>query len=196
MSKNTISAPSVEFRVSENTFVKDMIAGIERACEVLKRYSPWLDWEDIKQEAFEKAWRHRDTYDSSRASVRTWTNRIVLNCRSDAQKRFAKQVYFFEPLIVEDREGDEYDITDNLDYVDLYEGADSLVLRDEVLSAIDDAIDTLPIRQQQVLRLSLDGMPPREIAKDVGYSSSVVSSLLCRAKAAVRRLLSEMNIAA
>ena len=196
MSKNTIPAPSVEFRVSENSFVKDMITGIERACEVYKKYSPWLDWEDIRQEAFEKAWRHRDTYNSKRASVKTWTSRIVLNCSRDARERYSKHGYLYEPLIVEDREGDEYDITDNLDYVDLYEDADSPVLRAEVLSAIDDAVDTLPIRQRRVLRLSMDGLPPREIAKELGCSPAVVSTLLFRARATVRRLLVKRNIAA
>jgi RNA polymerase sigma factor (sigma-70 family) len=47
--------------------------------------------EDIAQQAFERAWRHAETYDPRRGSVRTWLIRITHNLAVDVvrTRRFA-----------------------------------------------------------------------------------------------------------
>jgi len=40
--------------------------------------------EDVGQQAFERAWRHADSYDPCRGSVRAWINTIVRNLAVDA----------------------------------------------------------------------------------------------------------------
>ena len=42
--------------------------------------------EDIAQQAFEHAWRHAETYDARRGSVRTWLIRITHNLAIDAMR--------------------------------------------------------------------------------------------------------------
>jgi len=42
--------------------------------------------EDIAQQAFERAWRHAETYDPRRGSVRTWLIRITHNLAVDAAR--------------------------------------------------------------------------------------------------------------
>ena len=43
--------------------------------------------EDIVQEAFVKAWRKRDTYDSSKSSLKTWLFKITTNTMFDALRQ-------------------------------------------------------------------------------------------------------------
>ena len=151
------------------------------------------DAEDLVQETLLRAWRARDQYDESRASVRTWLYRIATNaCLTALESRSRRplpsglgppsddpdqplvrgEVPWLQPLpdaMVAAEHGDP---------------AAVLVSRGSVRLALVAAMQVLPARQRAVLILrEVLGFSAAEAADTLDMTPAAVNSALQRARA-------------
>ena len=108
--------------------------------------------EDVAQQAFERAWRHAETYDPRRGSIRSWLARITHNLAVDAVRmRRAAPI-------------DPYDLQDYMQIVSRSPEQDTL---DEEKSAqLRAMLAAIPQEQARaVIMASIHAMTAREIAK-------------------------------
>jgi RNA polymerase sigma-70 factor, ECF subfamily len=149
------------------------------------------DSEDLVQETFMRAWRHRRTF-AGRASFRAWLYRIATNACLDAlerrpraeaqeQTRPLAAVPWLQPY--PDRLLDELPSADD-------EPETELVEKETIELAFIAAIQLLPPRQRAAL-ISRDvlGWSAAESARLLGVSVASVNSALQRARATMRRHL-------
>jgi RNA polymerase sigma-70 factor (ECF subfamily) len=124
---------------------------------------------EITQEAFVDAVRERDRFDGVSDPV-TWVCAIARNKAVDQFRRLERERRRHLRLVRETPE--------------ITQPSDGLETREVVLNALR----TLPRSQQAALVMHyLDGLPMREIARNIGRSESAVESLLTRARESFRR---------
>lgn len=144
--------------------------------------------EDLVQETMLRAWRARDSYDSSRASLRTWLYAIATNVCLTALGRGSRrpmpsgigpagedpdqplrpdlEVLWLQPLPTDPAEQAEQGVSLRL--------------------ALVAAVHLLPVRQRAVLLLrEVLGFSAREVADQLDMTVAAVNSALQRARAAV-----------
>lgn len=145
------------------------------------------DAEDAVQEAFLRAWRHRDTFDGG-DGFRAWLYRIATNVCLDVLRRHARraaqphaaEVSWLQPY--PDRLLDELAGGDDPDAV--------AVTRETIALAFLVALQTLPPRQRAVLLLrDVAAMSAAETAALLDTSVAAANSALQRARAALQRHL-------
>ena len=150
------------------------------------------DLADIRQEALLKAVKYSGSFDPAKASVKTYASRIALNCCKDAMQRFKKEQGLFTPLSVHNQEGEEIDQDALSQYAaDGCYAADFEMESEESLDRIHSAIDSLSENQRYILSLHMEGKKPKEMAEEIGCPASVVYTLLCRARKALRSELGQ-----
>jgi RNA polymerase sigma-70 factor (ECF subfamily) len=161
--------------------------------KVIEHYSSQLYWQirrmvidhddanDVLQNTFLKAWTNIDNFRGD-AKLSTWLYKIAIN----ESITFVNKKKVMNQLSIDD---DESFLVNQLESDEWFDG-------DQAQINLQKAIATLPEKQQLILYLSLDGGPPREIAKEFGCTASYVSSLLFKAKAVVRSLLENSGLAA
>ena len=145
------------------------------------------DAEDLAQETMLRAWKARDRYDGSRASVRTWLYRIATNACLTALAGKARR-----PLPSGlGGPGDDpgVPLTPALDIAWLQPFPDARVdlqARTDLRLALVAAVQFLPPRQRAVLLLRdvLD-FSAAEVAEHLGTTVPAVNSALQRARAAL-----------
>jgi RNA polymerase sigma-70 factor (ECF subfamily) len=136
--------------------------------------------EEIVQETFTRAWRHADSYDAARGSVRTWLYQIARHAIIDARRRASAR-----PTLV----GAE------LDDVSGAVGGDAI---DQAMLGwqVAAALDRLSPEHRQVIRLAhVRGMSVREIAEACGLPEGTVKSRTWYALRSLRLVLEEMGVA-
>ena len=141
--------------------------------------------EDLVQETMLRAWRARESYDSSRATVRTWLYRIATNACLSALAGRARR-----PLpsgLGAPNENPGAPLTPALDIPWLQPFPDArydVAVRTDMRLALVAAMQVLPARQRAVLLLRdvLD-FSTAEVATQLGTTVSAVSSALQRARA-------------
>ena len=138
------------------------------------------DLKDLRQQVMIKVWQARSRYDSRRSCLNTWVSRISENCEKDAFKSIMRYNRTIQPCIFLDEDGEEstchtYDTYCSEDYA-----ADSRIESRESTKRIEDAIAILPWSYQEVIRYRMDGLKPREIAKELGCTPNVVYTRLHR----------------
>lgn len=145
-------------------FVKRMTAGDHALAE------------DIVQEAFVRLWRRAGTWDADgTAQMSTWLGRVAANLAIDAKRRAARTQTMPEG----------YDPADDTP------GVDARMIRDERLSALDQALAALPERQRQAVVLRhIEGYSNPDIAAMMDVGVEAVESLTARGK---RRLADLMR---
>ena len=160
------------------------------------------DAEDLVQDTMLRAWRARDSYDSERASMRTWLYRIAtnacLNALNSSQRRVlpsdlvaaatelqwplppGRDVPWLEPIpasLAADLPQDP---------------AAVIAARESVRLAFVVALQQLSARQRAVLILrDVLAIPAAEVAQTLGTSVASVTSALQRARAQMSRLSPE-----
>jgi RNA polymerase sigma-70 factor, ECF subfamily len=145
------------------------------------------DAEDLAQETMLRAWKARDAYDSSRASVRTWLYRIATNVCLTALAGRARR-----PLpsgLGAPAEDPSAPLTPAFDVAWLQPFPDARVdlqARTDLRLALVAAVQFLPPRQRAVLLLRevLD-FSAAEVAGHLGTTVPAVNSALQRARAAL-----------
>lgn len=140
-----------------------------------------------------------------RSSLRTWIFRILVNRARTRARRESRQLPFsqlganlvpasetdgawYEPLLSsEPRDPTEWHLRGRP-----IPGPDEYVLQDELAGRIDAAVEELPERQKEVIRLrDLEGWTPGEVCRELEISAANQRVLLHRARLRVRERLSD-----
>ncbi|ANY68885.1 MULTISPECIES: sigma-70 family RNA polymerase sigma factor [unclassified Paenibacillus] len=130
--------------------------------------------EDLCSETFYKAYRSLHSFREVDASFSTWLYTIARNTvLSELRKQKAANLSLDESGIVPVTAPDA--------------GPEQLVLRNERMAMVREAINNLPEKQRSALILrEYDQMDYQEIASILGQTVSSVKSLLFRARASVK----------
>jgi RNA polymerase sigma-70 factor (ECF subfamily) len=133
--------------------------------------------EDLCQETFYKAYRSLSTFREVEASFSTWLYTIARNTvLSELRKNRAGMVSL-----------EESGYTPHVSYEQLPE---QTMLRNEKVSLVRNAINSLPEKQRSALILrEYEQLDYQEIANILGQTVSSVKSLLFRARASVKNQL-------
>jgi RNA polymerase sigma-70 factor (ECF subfamily) len=136
--------------------------------------------EDLAQETFLRAWRHRGRLRDERAA-RVWLFRITANLWRDQLRRTRSPVARARSLEAHGK----LEVTDTSVLPALHQ-----VLEEEELTRALKAMNDLPARQRQVLYLSAcEGLAPAEIAAVLNITANAVKANLSLARKSMRQLL-------
>jgi RNA polymerase sigma-70 factor (ECF subfamily) len=136
---------------------------------------PWLA-EDIASEAFVRAWKVIDRFESRDGGMAAWLQRIARNILFDHAKAGHGRHECLSPYAA-----DEYDPT--FDVADPDVGPAELVVRMEARAAVRLAIRRLPTDdQREAMRYRhIDGLSIRDTAAEMGKDPNAIKSLCFRA---------------
>ncbi|WP_324194514.1 RNA polymerase subunit sigma-70 [Nocardia blacklockiae] len=143
--------------------------------------------EDVVQETMLRAWRARDRYDSTRASVRTWLYRIATNaCLTALDGRKRRALPSGLGLPSDDTEAKLAPAPD-IPWLQPYpDGRFDTAARTDLRLALVAAMQLLPPRQRAVLILrEVLEFSAAEVARQLETSVAGVNSALQRARAAL-----------
>jgi RNA polymerase sigma-70 factor (ECF subfamily) len=154
------------------------------------------DAEDLVQETFLRAWRAHDSYDASRASLRTWLYRIATNVCLNAlegRRRRPLPAGLGGPsddpdVALDERPGIGWlqPVPDDLLSSPGADPAAIVVSRDSIRLAFIAALQYLPARQRAVLILrDVLGYRAAEVAEILEVTVESVTSALKRARATI-----------
>jgi RNA polymerase sigma-70 factor (ECF subfamily) len=133
--------------------------------------------EDIAQQAFERAWRHAQVYDSRRGSVRTWLTTITHNLAVDAAR--ARRT---TPLA-----GDDLDVLVEV----VTDTPERWAVASDDATALHRALRDLPAGQARAVVLaSIYGMTARQVAE---FEAIPLGTAKTRIRAAMDKLRASMT---
>ena len=133
--------------------------------------------EEVVQEVFTRAWRHADSYDPGRGSVRTWLYQIARHAIIDARRRAAVR----PGLPLREPEDDP---------------AGGPTLEQSMLGwQVAAALERLTPEHRQMIRMAqFRGLTMREIAEHTGLPLGTVKSRTWYALRSLRLVLEEMGV--
>ncbi|MBU1307683.1 MAG: sigma-70 family RNA polymerase sigma factor [Alphaproteobacteria bacterium] len=135
--------------------------------------------EDLVQETFVSVWRKAAMYSQQRGAPSTWIFTIARNLRIDQLRRQSNKPY-------EDLE--------SLELASDAPSGSSLVEQNQVIERVTLALKSLPVEQQEVVRLSfVQDMPHAQIAESIGIPLGTVKSRLRLAYERLRPLLEDLQ---
>ncbi len=136
--------------------------------------------EDVVQEAFLKLWQKPQAWDEKRGvRFTTWFYRVVVNGALDTVRKKRPQ--------------DGQDVLDGLG--DGRESVESLIQKAEYEEILENAIQALPERQRAALNLCFyEEMSNKEAAEILDVNIKALESLLMRAKAGLRDILTRQGL--
>ncbi len=139
--------------------------------------------DDIAQEAMVRAWRHADSYDSSRGSVASWVLTITRNLSIDSLRRHNSEPVDPETLLMLLGPASEPPL-------------DEAIVSHDHAGQIRDAVAQLPLPQRRAVVLaSLQGRTAREIsaieAIPLGTAKTRIRTGLLRLRAMMAPRLAE-----
>jgi RNA polymerase sigma-70 factor, ECF subfamily len=151
--------------------------------------------EDMVQETFLRAWRHRETY-AGRSTFRAWLYRIATNACLDNLERNPRRPV---PVVGSPRHSEvpwlqpfPDQVLDEVVAPEADEPDAVVVARETIELAFLVAVQHLPPRQRAVLMLrDVLGWPATETAELLEWSVASVNSALQRARATLREHLPE-----
>jgi RNA polymerase sigma-70 factor (ECF subfamily) len=132
--------------------------------------------EDLTQDTFLRAWRHRGRLRDANAVLFT----IARNLWNDRLRRKGRRPTSVEPL--------------QEDHRSTAVAADHKLIVREDVGRVLEAMDSLPARQREVLHLhACDGFALGEIATVLGISVDAAKASLCEARKRLRRQFKEID---
>lgn len=199
---------------SETDLLARLRAGDEMAFrEVVKRHDramrrialSFVQTASVADEVVQETWLAviRGLRDfEGRCSLKTWIFRILVN-RAQSRGARERRITPFSSLVDrEDEQGPTVDPTRFLPPGTTFDGywavspsrffdmPEERLLADETTQLVTEAIDRLPVRQQQVIRLrDIEGWEADEVCESLGISDANQRVLLHRARSAVRAAL-------
>ena len=137
------------------------------------------DAEDVVQDAFVKLWRKPGSWDAEKgAKFTTWFTRVVTNTALDHLRKKRPDADTDQVESAQDKN----DITQEIEM-------------SEQQAALEEAIQSLPERQQMALNLCFyDEMSNKDAAEMMDIGVKALESLLMRAKAGVRDTLTRNGV--
>jgi RNA polymerase sigma-70 factor, ECF subfamily len=134
--------------------------------------------EEVVQEVFTRAWRHADSYDAGRGSVRTWLYQIARHAIIDARRRAAVRPSL---ALHEPSERDA--------------GGGPTIEQAMLGWQVVSALERLTPEHRQMIRLAhFQGLTMREIAERCELPVGTVKSRTWYALRSLRLVLEEMGI--
>ena len=141
------------------------------------------DADEVAQETFLRLHRHLSSGDApaddrpaDHGSLRGWVFRVAQNLAHDQRRRaIPRAAHSLDDSAAARRA------------VDQGEGPEERLLTDERAARVQAAMQALPARQQQCLRLRAEGLRYREIAEVLDVGVSTVADLVHQALAQVRQ---------
>jgi len=157
--------------------------------------------EDLFQDSILRALKYCGAFDASKSKARTWAGRIAFNAQRDAfREHYKRAATYVRPwrYTSEDEEVESASFFDNL--LGGY-AADRGLEGREAMERIERAISSLNENYQFIISLQLEGLKPKKMAEFIGCTADAASTLLCRARKALKkvlgaRFLAEYGIAA
>ncbi|SPF02723.1 RNA polymerase sigma factor [Streptomyces sp. MA5143a] len=132
--------------------------------------------EDIAQQAFERAWRHAQVYDTRRGSVKTWLGAITHNLAIDAVR--ARKA---TPVSPEDLDALLGIVTRT---------PEEWALADEAASRVRAAVADLPLEQARaVVMAGIYGMTARQVSEFEGIPLGTAKTRIRSAMGNLRTVL-------
>lgn len=150
---------------------------IDRVVALSRRIVGARDADDIAQDVFLKIWTTRTSWDRERAAFRTWLYRVVVNRCIDYLRRPS---HLALDCVLEE--------------ADTAPRADEILHDSEQATKVRAALQSLT--EQQRIAVSLyyhEGLNARECAEILGLRLNAAESLLKRARARLREVLSAEN---
>ncbi|MGN1233431.1 MAG: RNA polymerase sigma factor [Candidatus Cryptobacteroides sp.] len=127
---------------------------------------------DIRQDALMKIVRSAGSYDSTKGTPDVWARRIARNCAIDAFKYNSRNVHSVPELCDEDH------------------GPDYIISGREGIERIFNLINSLKNEKFRIaLTMKSSGNDNAEIAKILGTSVKNATTIVCRARAALKKKL-------
>ncbi len=203
MSTSEDQAPQDKSQPSDSSqedarLVKKAISGDERAyATLMEKYERALYYhiikvvrnqemvEDLIQEVFTKAFNNLSSYNTQYA-FSTWLYRIATNHSIDFLRKRKLQTYSLDEP-VEGKDGDMY-----FEPADPGAHADEPVIRQQRKTMVEEAIDQLPEKYQQVIRMRhMEEKSYHEISEEIGQPLGTVKAHLFRARELLNKMLKE-----
>lgn len=148
-----------------------------------------MDADDIVQEAFLKLWTHRESFDPSRARLKTWLYRIAHNLAVDHLRRGRPE----KP----ETAGQEAVETEAAETMKQTPTPDTALSDQRELEQLGRMLLMLPERQRSAIALCcLQGFSNRDAALILDLSVAALESLLSRGRKALRQMADEMTATA
>lgn len=148
------------------------------------------DAQDLVQEAFARAFEHKDRYDPSRP-FGAWVNRILYNVFLDGVRRYEKKhsVSIDMPLSTTNDQGT---------WADVLRGSDAdpvtSLIRQEEEKMIHDALQKLPIHYRTaVILYDIEGLSYDDIVNIMGCPLGTVCSRIHKGRQLLKQALVNMN---
>ena len=142
------------------------------------------DADDISQETFIRAYKSIGRF-KGKAKLSTWLRRITINLSINHLKRKSRY----------EHESFDEKLLDDKDYSPTLKQAHNpaeMVESEELVQQIEEAIESLPIREKVVFILRIQqGLSYKEIAKTIGCPIGTVMSRLNRARGKLRNMLKD-----
>ena len=134
--------------------------------------------EEVVQEIFTRVWRHADSFDASKGSVRTWLYGIARNAVIDLERQRARR----PPLAQFESAGEDDPVTEPIEQT---------LLRWQ----LRNAFASLSPDHREILRLGhFGGLSVKEIAEMTGLAPGTVKSRTYYALQSLRLALDEMEV--
>lgn len=130
--------------------------------------------EDVAQETFIRAWRHRDTYRGA-APIRHWLLRIAHNVAVSTLRGLREEAR--DPRTLPDRHAD---------------GVESAVANRLAVKAALSRLD--PLSRSIVVLREMEGLSYAEIGEILGVALPTVKTRLFRARATLRGMTGEVDL--
>lgn len=149
--------------------------------------------EDLFQDSILKALKYCNRFDPAKAQAKTWANRIAFNAQRDAFREHNKHLARFVRPEALDEDGEP----DGSFFDEVSDGysADREVEGNEAMDRIENAISSLNENYQFIISLQLEGLKPKKMAELIGCTADAASTLLCRARKALKRVLGKRFLA-
>jgi RNA polymerase sigma-70 factor, ECF subfamily len=152
---------------------------LRRAYRIVKN---WQDAEDVLQESLIRAFLHLKDFEE-RSSFSSWLTRIAINFALMSLRKKRGHI----EISMEGINNDDHGISYPWEPKDPAESPESRCSRREREDLLEGAIQQLPPRLRQVVRLKLiDGRSGVEVAQALGISVPAAKSRLARATTALR----------
>jgi RNA polymerase sigma-70 factor (ECF subfamily) len=191
-------------RVDDTVLIREAQRGNQPAFEELVRHYDHAvlrlalhltgsehDAQDIYQEAFLKAYKNVGSF-RFECSFYTWLYRIVTNlCLDHLRKR---QVRKEDAPVAVDREGEEYDVLDQVPDGRAMSNPERDLMRRELGTRINTALDKLTPRERMVFELKhYHGMRLRMVGEILNTTEETAKNTLVRATQKLRAALADMR---